>query len=992
MNRLITPLLNNLKTVLFLTLVLNFCVLKSQTFKTNDEQNSISKIQTIFAKKEIEVTKGGLVSNVLTIINKSNENINFTVDVILPNSWYSVLDVNEIHHVSVRDTVYVPVMLAPNKLNSGSSEVNINAFIIDINGQQIGDNFFILKSKKKIGWDVNIKDGKLFYFKNDEYSKQFTYNITNSGNYKQDIFVNHIFPKKNLFLSDTLQPEKPLKENSKTISIEPGEESVFTYHANILRQNKRNFRKISINNYLPDQNLDYKKFNLLIKTSEPKNFGKTAYKKTNRVSFVKLPNNIELQPYGYPSLPLTVTLNTQNMLAEYPFMALTMRGIKDLNSESSLVYSAELNYTKAYYDSNVFNNVPWYIGYFNDKTSIELGQISSDIVGVSSFGKGISGSYRFNDSNKVSAFYLSSGGLLNDVTNRSYGFSHYLKVTESFKLTTKIGRNENLQNDRKINVLSLNPRFNLSRKSSLTFLLAFTTLDNESRKGLFEKLGQLYNANYVFTPNKKLRSNLIARYNNAAFSAGNMERVNYSHKTDYTINDKYGAYISNSYQKTSLFTDFKNPLPNSLQELAFNNLVFTKRTKFGSIQQGLYYDYRNFALQKTHSRGLTFRTSYYNYETSFVSSFFIKTGYSKNVLIKPTHDLFNFEFTSLNRYRTWGFTTRYNYGNVSSINFQNASNDIVAPQSFRMSLQNQYTFPNNRLILDTNISYTYRNLTKNNSLTIFPELYYFSKKEWRYSLQLGYSFNSVDYSDIFDFSNGNTPNSNFGKTLNSNLNIGFSLRKTFGIPIPFLKDFASNASYIAFLDVNGNGSKDNDETVLNNVVIKLGNNEVISNANGEAQMNKVPNGKYPINILPLEKLEGWFPNVSDSLLIAKNQIHAIPFVRGVKIYGDVIVDLQKIAVADEKPLDLSRIKITSTNSNHKVFQTLTDNKGHFEFYLPNGNYIVNMDEGILNSNLRLSKNNIPVSLKESQDGIYISFYVIEKRRKVIIRDFSEKKN
>ena len=968
------------------------CVLKSQTFRTNDEQNSISKIQTIFAKKEIEITKGGLVSNVLTIINKSNENINFTVDIILPNSWFSILDVNEIHHVSVRDTVYVPVMLAPNKQNSGSSEVNINAFIIDINGQQIGDNFFILKSKKKIGWDVNIKDNKLFYFKNDEYAKQFTYSIVNTGNYKQDIFTNHIFPKKDLYLTDTLKHETPLKENSKTISLEAGEESVFTYYANVLRQNKRNFRKVSINNYVPDKNIDFKKFNLLLKTSEPKNFTQSAYKKTNRLAFVKLPNQIELQPFGYPSLPLTVTLNTQNLLAEYPFMSMTMRGIKDLNSESSLVYSAELNYTKAYYDKNIFSNVPWYIGYFDDRTSLELGQISSDIIGVSSFGKGISGSYRLNDSNKFSAFYLASGGIFNDVNNRSFGFSHYLKATESFKLTTKVGRNENFQNGKKINILSINPRFNITKRSSISFLFAFSTLDNQTQKGIFEDLGKLYNVNYVFNPSKNARTNLAARYNNSTFSGGNLERTNFSHKTDFTINDKFTAYISNSYQKTTLFTDFKNYVPNSLQELSFNNLILTKRTKFGSIQQGLYYDYRNFTLQKTHSRGLTFRTSYYNYETSFISSFFIKTGYSKNVLLEPAHDLFNFEFTSLTRYKTWGFTTRYNYGNVSSINFQNASNDIVAPQSFRMSLQNQYTFPHNRLILDTNISYNYRNLTKNNSLTLFPELYYFSKKEWRYSLQLGYSFNSVDYSELFDFATGDTPNTSFGKTVNSNLNIGFSLRKTFGIPIPFLKDFASNASFIAFLDINGNGVKDNDETLLNNVVIKLGNNEVISNANGEALMDKVPNGKYLVNILPLEKLEGWFPNVSDSLLIAKNQIHAIPFVRGVKIYGDVIVDLQKIAVADEKPLDLSRIKITATNSNSKIYNTLTDNKGHFEFYLPNGNYIVNMDEGILDSNLRLSKNNIPVSLKESQDGIYISFYVIEKRRKVIIRDFSEKKN
>jgi hypothetical protein len=51
-----------------------------------------------------------------------------------------------------------------------------------------------------------------------------------------------------------------------------------------------------------------------------------------------------------------------------------------------------------------------------------------------------------------------------------------------------------------------------------------------------------------------------------------------------------------------------------------------------------------------------------------------------------------------------------------------------------------------------------------------------------------------------------------------------------------------------------------------------------------------------------------------------------------------------------------------------------------------------MNKGILNNKLHIAKNNIPLKLKSAQDGIYISFYIIEKRRKVILTDFTKKKN
>ena len=149
--------------------------------------------------------------------------------------------------------------------------------------------------------------------------------------------------------------------------------------------------------------------------------------------------------------------------------------------------------------------------------------------------------------------------------------------------------------------------------------------------------------------------------------------------------------------------------------------------------------------------------------------------------------------------------------------------------------------------------------------------------------------------------------------------------------------------------------------------------------------------EYDFDAFSLENLNGWFPNVTQTILVENDEIIYVPFVRGIKVYGDVVLDRQKIAVTDSGPTDLSRIKISATKGE-KVYSSLTNNAGRFEFYLPFGDYIITMDEAILNDKLRVTRNNIPLKLKNSQDGVYVSFYIIEKRRKVIFTDFTKKKN
>ncbi|MFC2110617.1 hypothetical protein ACFLSU_08625, partial [Bacteroidota bacterium] len=448
------------------------------------------KVRTRFNKPLIELKKGKLISNVLQVINNSKENLNFTVDLLLPSEWSTLIGYDKVYNVSIRDTLIIPILIVPSKINTGSSEIIINAFLIDLDGQQIGDNAFILKTKKKISWDVVIKSANKFYFKNDEYNKKFEYSIINKGNYKQDIFVNHLFPKRDLFLSDTVHVEDKINNPSKTISLNVGEETSLSYYASAIRLDKRNTKKISITNYKPNKSDHFKKYGMIINSSEPKSFSKTAFKKSNKVSFIKLPNDLELQPFGYPSIPMTFEMNVQNILSDYPFMSMNFRGIKQLSDEANIVYSAEINYTQSHYSNDLFKNIPWYLGYYDDSKTVELGQVSADIVGISSFGKGIRGSYKINDNHKVSGFFIGNNGILTNSTSKSYGGSYYFKLNNAIKLVTKVGRNQNSRTTRNIDIISLQPKIRISRKTNLNLSLTQSTLN---RNGSSKTEGYLYN-------------------------------------------------------------------------------------------------------------------------------------------------------------------------------------------------------------------------------------------------------------------------------------------------------------------------------------------------------------------------------------------------------------------------------------------------------------------------------------------------------------------
>ena len=948
------------------------------------------EVSTKFSKPTEELKKGQIISNVLKIINHADIPLNFSVDAIFPGGWKRIGSKNQIHTAKPKDTVFVPIIILPTKLVNGNTEIIVNTFIISEDGQQIGNNFFTLTTTKKVAWSIDIKNNTNFYFKNDENTKDFNFSINNNGNYNQDIFVSYTIPRKDLILTDTLL--KPLIEPNKTFTLLPGEQKEIKHKIIASSLNKRNENRISINNYLPLTNTQRIARTLIVNTSEPK-IRKTDLQRKTKINFIKLPNEIEANSFGYPNLPLIVDLTAQNILDNRSFLSLNLQGFKQLNPEASLVYFTQLNYSNSFFTNNVFKNAPWYVGYFDDKKSIEIGQVNGDLIGASSSGKGIKLGYQFNEKHSAGGFYVNSNGFFSSENSIiSYGGWYKFKYNENIRLRTSAGRSSNNFTERVNNSIILQPSVNFLNSHSISFISGFNNLQFKVNDISQSTNGYLIGTNYSSIAfKKKLRSNINVRYNDKYFSNGSSERINISQRFNYQLSKDWIAIATNNYQKSNIFNRNTDTFLYT-QENFFSNVSFSKKTLKGSYQPGVFFEYRNFPTNSFVLRGLNFRYSLYNFEKNLLSSIFTRAGYAKPKDIIDSEEYFSLEMSGLFRYQTWSLTGRYNLGTFSSISSQQNQNNFSTPQSLRLSIQNQYLFPSKQFVLESNLIYSYNNIFKNHSLGIFPQLFYFSDSGWRFGLSANYMFTSSDFSSVYDTTDigQNQNQASIGPTVNSNLNLNFSLRKEFGVPIPFTNKTAASAKFVSFLDINGNNIKDKDEVSIQNVVVKLNKHEVITNFDGEASIKNVQQGKYKLEILPLEELNGWFSNTKDSIFINEDGINYIPFVRGIKVYGDIIIDRQKIAVTDDKKLDLSRIKISAIKGD-KIYNTLTNKNGRFEFYLPFGSYTITMDEVILNDRFRVTRNNLPIKLRNDQDGVYVSFYIIEKRRKVIFKDFTKKK-
>lgn len=928
-----------------------------------------AQILVSFDKAEIAITTGELITNVVKITNTGNAPKAFKLSIDYPSDWKQIGNQTQLYNIAASDSVFIPVRLIPTQNISGNNRFMINANVVGLDDKYLGEATFWAYTLKKTSWVVNSLDGNKIYFKNGENEVKFNVNVMNTGAEKQRIAmtINNL----SLFSTvvDSLGANKTLKPIQLNLESRADTSLAFIYKH---ESGDRNNNRIDIENHKPYSLNEPKTFSLFVNTEEPNLGEEGAYRANQRIIFKKLSDQTVSNPNAFNSLPLVVDYNVSNLLDNVSFSTLNLRGNAQVSNNAQIIYNMQVSATSDNYN-DALKNSNYYFGYFHNKGSIQLGFVNGGFMGLQSFGKGAKAGFQISKRVLVNAFYTTNNDRFGNYFLQARGASAYIQYFKQNKFILEYGEADNNATGVLTRVLNTRTGFSFLRTQTLTIALS-NSWNNVwvTNKNTF---GQFYLINYAgnFFRNK-LNINHALGNTNADYSNTGISRIFYNHRTRYTYNNNWSLTLVNSYSNTQSKIFFNGNVKSLI-----NQLALTRAYKFQSIQLAAFYNTFNFALSNNLVRGVslnhnTFKPKEYTRFSATVEAG-INTPKDSSTQISNLPFLM---FNGLLFYKTLTVNARYIMGAYGTAPVINIGFGGITQQIFSTAIQHQYLLKNTKFMLQTGLNYYYNNLFKQHSLNLFPEIYYYTQSGWRF--RGGLNYNLISGQALRNVYNNALVSDEVPRFTTQGFFVSLGVRKEFAIPVPSRNNKHIDAEFSVFFDVNGNGIKDRNERVYENVVVKLGDDEVITNEEGSAKILNAKAGINKLDVMPLEEVTAWFASISDSVMLTKGKTIAIPFVKGVKIKGKVAIRREKIAVDALEPFDLSRIKISA--KGQRSFSTLTSTDGSFEFYLPFGNYELNFDEQVLGDKFQLTRNNLNINVTKDTDGLVVSFMVVEKTRKV----------
>ncbi|MBI3503047.1 MAG: hypothetical protein HY063_14770 [Bacteroidetes bacterium] len=940
-----------------------------------------------FDTTEFTLIEGEIVSKILRLQNNSGKEQSVRTAINYPGGWKLLTDVSKYYTLAPNDSIFIPVRIIPLGKIRGNTKYLINAFVINKDQVPMATAYFYAARPKSVNWDITISPFDKVYLMNDSTGAKFDINVLNIGNEEQALFMHISNYRKDVLLYDSTG--RILKNTYREFNLKEQHDTSFHYRASIL-QGKRNFRTVDEMGYTIGFLNEAKRYTLFVNTSQSRILGTQGVQKMKKVDFVRLPNEMKVNPNSTFSLPLIAEANVGNLVTGQPVMNLMFSGYTTLDNGASINYFSQFFLSLYYADFSFLRNSTQYFGYYDKKWQIQLGSVGGIGGAIAAGGRGANAMYQINQHHSVGAFYTRAPYFFSKPDRESVGAVYAFNALR-FRLMTSYSH---LSNSGNVNYtsdyLGANSNYSFREGHSVTFGGYAVRNASSAPANPFVKWGFLAYGSYsgMFLKGK-LQSSLSGNYISPYFTPFDKgDKITAAHSSHYMLNKQWNLHLNNNYNR-----NIYEPvlITSNQQKLRSINNTLTANTKVGEnfLGGGVFYNFiRNNDTINMHSRGLTLNYSQAKYENNTFFSMGMQGGYSRLINAPNTRDYFFFQYFSLFRYHTFSGTIRYNYGTVSVLDKYYSDNGVYY-QFLGASVNYQYQFRNPHWVLNDYLSYAYYNQFKRHSIGWTPEVLYFSKTGWRVRVTGGvyYSSSLANRGTIaIPGQTEEVPAPTRTHSYTTMLQVG--VRKEFNIPFPWgsKKRFFSH-TYIAFIDLNGNNKRDKNELLLDNVVVRTDEWEVLTDENGKAKLLNMAPGRYNFSAFSLIDLKGYFPNIEDSISVIKNDTIPVPFVKGVKVYGNVFVDREKLSPDAEIPVDLSGIHISA--SGVRNYSTLTSKDGTFELYVPFGKYTVTMDEKILGDRFTLLQNNIEITLDKKTESLFVTFLIVEKRRKLNIKKFGE---
>ena len=258
------------------------------------------------------------------------------------------------------------------------------------------------------------------------------------------------------------------------------------------------------------------------------------------------------------------------------------------------------------------------------------------------------------------------------------------------------------------------------------------------------------------------------------------------------------------------------------------------------------------------------------------------------------------------------------------------------------------------------------------------------------NLKFGWSaFVSGNFNYIVQTSNGAGARMTFIPQLNT------GVRKDFDL---IFKNKSYDLKVLCYLDENSNGQYDEGEKTVQDIQIEVAPQAIgkkrntdfddtrfppvtlFSDKTGTMHFKKLPQGSHLLDIRKVAAASRQYilkSNNSMQLELDNDQVLHIPFAEARIIEGKMNFELDKFS---RKSYSKSGVRVTATNEKGENFYALTGRDGSYKLALPEGSYIVKINNPF-GKDMSISKNNHQVDLVENTN-VTIDFDFRQKSKKI----------
>ncbi len=904
-----------------------------QFIKEDSVSEIIRDIEIEFIKPKIEQSSDSIYFNVCKITNTTNRDLSGKIRINTPKGWHLIANPSMEIILHANESISLPVRVSIPREAVGGMAYVIDASFESLEGYYSGAAY--IKIPLKVKWDMYLANSTLYF---NEYFETvlFDIHINNKGNAPE--LINLQFKVGHLL--DILEVNEAKKDFF--VKVPPQTDTVFTY--TILRSQITEDKRKYYSRIWDESTIKVKALS-----------GSDNKVKTDML-WVRDLDNQYIHDRQERSSPLNIQANVYNLLsANHPKLNLRAFGQILFKKQHDLSYSFKSR--NLFYSQNIEeghfknpNNYTFRIQYkWRDKIAAELGQVYNNTM-HSVRGWGIKAQYNFNKTDELSASYII--GRFYPSTSYSLKYKRKIKSVRAWAGITH-------QNNQYVHYKALSPEigaaFSLSKIHTFRIGLMGTNAIFDNNQGIgTPKDSTLQGFSYIASYSGAWKKFRIG--GNTRNDQFNFIRVRPSNKIHgymrYIINPKSRINLIGNYNSVSTSGYIYSPFYNgSYNKQSIYRLTYLNRIKKNVILEAgpmarilnrLLIQNDTSTSNFTNYFGGLFVLSRIKFDEFQMLTPSLSMGYTyfkdqlnPNKIIRELPAI-NLGLSYINR--NLGASANYIYGPnffVRESFFQ--SNKPVNYETVQARMYHTKHFYEKHISISNYFTYFLRLPTNRQNFVLSSMLNFNLPNGWTANIRANLYTNSVD-----EDTQGIITHRNFS------MNIG--IKKSFDIPQPRIKYYDVNI--ICFNDMNGDGIRGDEEPLLSNIKLKLskrktnrkktiirfGEQELVTNTNGEIILTDIPQGAYIAQFEPLFNLGNLYNAKGDEqeIEIIQNMDYYIPYVESYQVNG--VVSLIRDEFSDKGLVNVNGVRVEAVNEKGETFAALTDPSGHYVINVPQAGY------------------------------------------------------